>query len=59
MQLLAEGADYRADEQRAEKALRHCAKSVYTVAPGGENDVFPFEECFEFFHFKVLFGIVV
>ena len=49
-QLRAERLDDRADEQRAEEALRHCAERIDAVALGRNFNVFAFAERFEFFH---------
>ena len=49
-QLRTERLDDRADEQRAEEALRHCAERIDAVALGRNFNVFAFAERFEFFH---------
>ena len=49
-QLRAERLDDRADQQRAEEALRHCAERIDAVALGRNFNVFAFAERFEFFH---------
>ena len=49
-QLRAERLDDRADEQRAEEALRHCSERIDAVALGRNFNVFAFAERFEFFH---------
>ena len=45
--LRAERVEYRADEQRAEKALCHGSQRVYAIAPERELDVLPLQKRLE------------
>ena len=50
VELGADGVEDGADQQRAEQTLGHSAQGVDAIPLGGEDDVFAFEEGFEFFH---------
>ena len=49
VELTSDGVQNRADQQRAEQALSHGAQSVDAVPLGGDDDVFAFQECLDFF----------
>ena len=49
-QLRAERVENRADEQRAEKTLRHCAERVYTVALEADLNILALEKCLDLGH---------
>ena len=49
-ELLADGVQNGAHQQRAEQALRHGGHGVDKIALGGEGDVLPRQKCPDFFH---------
>ena len=54
-ELLAQRIQNGSHQQRAEKALGHGAEGINAVAAGGDEDVFAFQEFFDFGHFCFIF----
>ncbi len=50
IQLTAQGADDRPDEQGAEQALRHGPEGVNAVTFAGKDNVFPLQKCLKAIH---------
>lgn len=51
VKLCANGIDDRADQQGTEKSLCHSSQCIDTISLQRYLNIFPFQKCFEFFHF--------